>query len=787
MKTKGIYFLFRVLQAFGLPVLLLYFLFRSLRNRRYWPSLPQRFGFLPGTFRQIGPGAIWLHAVSVGEVVACMELLRRLRKELPNTRLFVSTSTLAGRETGDQKLAGLADGVFYAPVDYVFAVRRVLRTLQPSVVVVAETEIWPNLFREVKRTGAALTLVNGRISDRAFPRYRPYAWFFGAVLAAADSVLAQSDELRERFVALGAPAGRVRTTGNFKYDFEARPAAPGSPVLAVLERVKPAGVWIAASTMPPAEAGDPDEDDVVIAAFRELVQRHSALFLVLAPRKPERFDLAAQKLEAAGLRYVRRSRIGQDSGAEKAQVLLLDTIGELSGLFFVADAVFMGGSLAHRGGHNILEPAFFAKPVIVGPHMENFQAIADEFRSSGALVEISAAGELAGAVTRLMESPAEAQRIGERAAACAQARRGATAEAVSEIVRLHGSTISSYRPAWPWYPLAWMLSRVWARGGQRKFEASLRAQKRVDAPVISVGNVTMGGTGKTPCVLRLTELLKAQGRHPAILTRGYKRASPHKQLAIAPGAVSSALETGDEPQIFIRSGLAPVGIGADRYSTAMLLRKEFDVDVMVLDDAYQHVRVARDLEIVLVDALNPYGGGGLFPLGRLREPLSSLARARVIVITRADLSDLAPAIEHSVRRWNAHAPIFRARVAPQAWVKNSSGKRFEIGSAPFDRPAAFCGLGNPRSFLGTLQHLGIEPKAWMEFDDHHRYRPRELRRIVAHAQAAGATALITTEKDAINLCDGNEQLLSPLPLYWLKVGMQIEREDEFLKEILSHI
>jgi len=215
LKTKGIYFLFRGLQAIALPVLLLYFLFRGLRNRGYWTSLPQRFGFVPHSFRQTGPGAIWLHAVSVGEVLACVELLRGLRRELPHTRLFLSTSTLAGRATANHKLAGLADGVFYAPVDYVFAVRRVLRALKPSVVVVAETEIWPNLFREVKRTGAGLTLVNGRISDRAFPRYLPFRRFFAGVLPFADSILAQTDELRERFVALGAPPDRVRT-GQFQ-------------------------------------------------------------------------------------------------------------------------------------------------------------------------------------------------------------------------------------------------------------------------------------------------------------------------------------------------------------------------------------------------------------------------------------------------------------------------------------------------------------------------------------------------------------------------------------------
>src|ERR1035441_4928474 len=166
LKTKGIYFLYRVLQGLGLPIVIFYFLLRGLRNRGYWRSLPQRFGILPRSFRQTGPGAIWLHAVSVGEVLACGELVRSLRVEFPRSGLFVSTSTLAGHAAAGRMLEGLADGVFYAPADYVFAVRRALRTLRPSVVAIAETEIWPNLIRETKRTGAGVTIVNGRISDR---------------------------------------------------------------------------------------------------------------------------------------------------------------------------------------------------------------------------------------------------------------------------------------------------------------------------------------------------------------------------------------------------------------------------------------------------------------------------------------------------------------------------------------------------------------------------------------------------------------------------------------------
>lgn len=780
MKTKGIYFLYRFLQAFGLPVLLLYFLSRALRNRGYWHSLSQRFGFLPRSFRQTGPGAIWLHAVSVGEVLACIGFVSRLRTAFPHSRVFVSTSTLAGHATALQKLHGIATGVFFAPLDTVWAVRRVLRTLQPSAVLIAETEIWPNLFRETKRTGAALAIVNGRISDRAFPRYLKLRWLFRAVLPAADVVLAQSAAIAERFREIGAPADRVQDAGNFKYDFEARAAEPGSPVLEWIERSGPGPVWIAASTMPPAETGDVDEDDAVIAAFEALRRSHPELRLILVPRKPERFDTAARKLEAAGIPYVRRSNL-----AGSGRVLLLDSIGELSGLFGAADVVFMGGTLARRGGHNILEPALFGKPVIVGPHMENFEAIADEFRAAGACVEIAESAGLAEAVARLLDGPEAADEIGRRAKACSEARRGATGRAVAAVRALYDSGVPHYRMAQPWYGMAWALSQLWKWGGRRRQRRQLARQRSLDVPVISIGNITMGGTGKTPCVLRLAELLREAGRRPGILTRGYGRGSPESYLVLAPGAVMRAEHTGDEPQIFVRSGVAPVGIGADRFQIGTALRREFAVDLMLLDDGMQHLRLARDLDIVLIDGLRPFGGGHLFPLGRLREPLEGLGRAGVVLITRSAFSDLPAAIENVVRRYNPDVPVFRGGVEPRAWVELASGREFPPAERPFERAGVFCGLGNPLAFRRTLESLGVTPVDMVDFPDHHRYRPHELRRAAEQMAARGATALVTTEKDVVNLCDDWKSLVAPLEVYWLRVTMGIEGENEFLKLVLK--
>ena len=786
MKIKGIYLLYRLLQALGLPIVLLYFLWRGLRRRAYFGTLRQRCGFLPASFRQTVPGAIWLRAVSVGEAIAAVELVRQLRVRLPRSPVFVSVSTLAGYETATQKLRDLAS-VFYAPLDYVFAVRRVLRALRPSLVIVMETEIWPNLFRETKRAGAGLLPINGRISDRALGRYRALRWFFGGVLTQVDLLLAQSEDMRQRWIAIGGPPDKVRVGGNLKYDFEAREAAPESPVCRFVEHLRPRAVWIAASTMPPAAVGDPDEDAAVIAAFQQVSARQQALLLLLAPRKPERFDAAAQALARAGIPFVRRSGLTGSEELPLPGALLLDSIGELGSLFPLADVVFMGGTLASRGGHNILEPAIAARPIVAGPHMENFAEIAADFRAASALIEVHDTATLATAVTDILENPARAADLGAKAASCARARQGATALAASHACEIFARHVPRYRPAQPGFAFFWMLSRLWIWGGKLQRARDVARRHRLRAPVISVGNITVGGTGKTPMVLHLTHRLKDAGWNPGILTRGYGRHSPHAHQAVAAGARVPVSQSGDEPQLFLRAGVAPVGIGADRWRVGQSLEREFGVDVIVLDDGFQHARLDRRLDIVLVDALDPFGGGYPLPLGRLREPLAGLGRADIFVVTRSESGRVAQAAEHFLRRRNPRAPVFHARAQPEAWVSAATGETVAPDALPYARVAAFCGLGNPEYFWRTLAALGLDAAVRIEFEDHHAYRPHELRYMGRQFRDDGAEAVVTTEKDLVNLCEDPGHLLAPLPLYWLRIGVQLDREDEFLDAISQRL
>lgn len=711
--------------------------------------MEERFGVLPPSFKPTGPGSIWFHAVSVGEVLSAVELIRRVKTIQPHAEVFVSVATLAGREAAEQRLKGLANGVFFAPLDFRSVVRRVLRRLRPALVVVLETEIWPNLYRESKRAGAGLIVVNGRISDRALPSYRRHRWFFRHVLRWPDAILVQSQQDRERYLLAGAPEARLQVAGNLKYDFT--PSAsrialdlPGDPI------------WIAASTTAPVEPGDPDEDDVVIDAFKRISSTNPGLLLIIAPRRPERFPIVTEKLRQAGVNFTRRSEGGTDLA--RPGVLLLDSIGELAGLFEHATVVFMGGTLAQRGGHNILEPAYFSKAVIVGPHMENFAAIMAEFAAARAVVEIEGPGALQSAVQELLDDPSRAKEIGSRAGALAASKRGVADHLAGQLLAAAGWGV----PDPPHTLIARLtlgpLARLWSAGNA--FNIGRTKAKALQTPVISVGGLTMGGAGKSPFVLYLAQKLSEAGRNPAILTRGYRRKS-RLDVIVPRGESALVPDTGDEAQMFIQRGVAHVGIGANRYEVGRKMEQQLRPGVFLLDDGFQHFALKRDRNIVLIDALDPLGGG-LFPMGRLRESFSALARATAIVMTRAEQSH--PGIEQLIRRYNPRALIFRARVVPEA--------------LPLGTYGAFCGLGQPRTFWRTLDQLGIQVVCRLQFPDHHRYTEADLRDI--ERQAAGAEALLTTEKDMMNLPPG---VTPPLPIHCLRIGIQIDNEQELLQHL----
>ena len=786
IQSALIYFLYWVCRVLASPLLVFYFVYRHVRNPGYRLGFWERLGALPASFQATAPGSVWLHAISVGEVISAAVLLRELRERNATLPLYVSVGTLAGRSVAEERLAGIATGIFYAPIDYAFAVRRILRRLKPAAVVILETEIWPVLYREARRAGASLLIMNGRISDRTLPRYRRARFLFRHVLRFPNAIFVQSEPDRERYIQAGAPGQTIEVLGNLKYDVAAMRADPPPLIVEAIGKLRPTAVWIAASTMPPRDSSDVDEDEAVLEAFQELAPKHPGLLLILVPRKPDRFDQAEDLLRRMGLRYMRRSRNKINPALELPCVILLDSIGELSSIFPLADIVFIGGSLAHRGGHNLLEPASAARPIVVGPHMENFAGIAAEFRERYAVLEIAGVEDLAPAVEKLIQDPRLREDLGAGAASIAARKRGTTRKAVAEILRWIDLAIPCPRPPAPLKALLWPLAKIWTIATLWSQRRNFARARHLHTPVVSVGGISMGGSGKTPMVDYLAERLRQRGRHPAILTRGYLRRSIEPSILIEAGESVPVSVTGDEAQIFVHSGYADAGIGADRWSTGLLVEEKYQPHLFLLDDGFQHRQLARDLDIVLIDALNPFGGGAVFPLGKLREPVAGLARADVFIIMRAAPEREYLGIRNRLLALNPDARIFRARIEPRFWVHSRTG---QPAHPPEEPAAAFCGLANPASFWGTLKALGISPVWTWTFGDHHRYRCTELQRLAAQARMYGAPILLTTEKDAMNLPDRACEILlnSSIDLYWLKIGVQVEREDTLLNLIESKI
>jgi 3-deoxy-D-manno-octulosonic-acid transferase len=437
----------------GLAALLLtpYWLLQAARHGKYLSNLGQRLGFSFPSLSKLPEdrsGAIWIHAVSVGEALSGITLARRLKQAYPDRPLVISTTTMTGQALARERMP-FADAIFYFPLDWASGVRRVLRAARPSVVIVLETEIWPNFLREAHRSKVPVVFVSGRISDRSFARYQRFLGLFGfflrpflqSALSNAEAFLMQSEKDAERIGILGAPAESVHVSGNLKYDLE-------------LPAPTPISKWLAAETQrrgrsPIIVAGSvvATEEPLALIAFGTLQGEFPKALLVLAPRKPECFASAAEFIDESHRKFIRRSQVPVPSpsqnGASPAEfsipddvtVILLDSIGELASLYSVADGAFVGGSLVPSGGHNILEPAAFGKIPVFGPSMENFAEIAARFTAAGAAVQVESPEDAGVAWIEFLRNPERAARMGEAARNLVESSRGATDRAVSEIAR----------------------------------------------------------------------------------------------------------------------------------------------------------------------------------------------------------------------------------------------------------------------------------------------------------------------------------------------------------------
>jgi 3-deoxy-D-manno-octulosonic-acid transferase len=409
-----------------------YFLYQAVRYNKYIGSLSQRLGYLPVSFNVDGEESIWIHAVSVGEALTARALAAELKSRYPRLRLFLSTTTIAGQQVARRSLQHV-DAVFYFPFDWTFIVRRTLNLVKPRLFIMMETEIWPNLLHECRKRGIKSIMINGRISSRSYPRYRLVRPFFRRVLADVDRFCMQSEESARRLVDLGADAARVTVTGSLKFDSLEMPAAAshGKPRERVLRffRIAPHRiVFVAGSTMRGEEAA-------ALRAFGRVKAASPGALAIVAPRQPERFGEVERLAREMGFVTMRRSDLPIDA-EPRADVIVLDTIGELAQLYQLATAVFVGGSLADHGGHNILEPAVFGKPILFGPHMQNFKEIADTFLANGAAVQVASEHELDETLVALVTDPVRRAGLGAAARALVEANRGAKGKTLAVIADL---------------------------------------------------------------------------------------------------------------------------------------------------------------------------------------------------------------------------------------------------------------------------------------------------------------------------------------------------------------
>jgi 3-deoxy-D-manno-octulosonic-acid transferase len=399
----------------GIP----WWLWKMATTHKYREGLSERLGWV--RVHTDKRPTIWLHAVSVGEVLAVSRLVGELERAFPEFRLLISTTTKTGQDLARERFGH--ERVFYCPLDLPWATRAYLKALKPRMLILAETEFWPNLLSGCNRRGIPVAVVNARISDRSWPRYRFFKRIWRPLLSSLGRVLAQSEIDAERLRALGCGPERVTVSGNLKFDVRAAVEAEATRMLKA--GAEGARFVVAGSTLEGEEAA-------LLEAWPRLLTSDKNLVMVIAPRHPERFAAVAALLDQSGLDWVRRSGWKSEDMLRAGQVVLLDTIGELASVYSLAAVAFVGGSLVAAGGHNPLEPAQFGVPIVMGPHYANFRAITEDLRKHDAL-RITEKEDLTNTLMELLSDGETARAMGERAKKVFGQQSGATGRSVEAL------------------------------------------------------------------------------------------------------------------------------------------------------------------------------------------------------------------------------------------------------------------------------------------------------------------------------------------------------------------
>jgi len=421
------YLLYSALLAIALALSSPYWLFQALRHGKYRRGFSQRMGEVPPALTApFSQPTIWFHAVSVGEVLAITGLVTVLRQRRPAWRIVVSTTTDTGQHLARARFGN--DAVFYFPIDLGFAIRPYLQALHPRLIVIAETEFWPNFLRLANKSGARIAVVNARISDRSLPGYRRLRFWLPRILSKIDLFLAQSADDRERLVAIGAAESRIQVTGNLKFDVA--PPPPPAIVASLRENFQRSGagpILVCGSTV------DEEEERMLLQALQNILPTHPHTVMILAPRHPERFPVVASLLEGLSIRFWKRSLWSGEPIA--GGVFLLDSIGELAAVYGLADIAFVGGSLVPKGGHNIIEPARHGVAIVVGNHIDNFRDVIRLFQAHNAVRQVGPA-ELPLVFMELIADGTARRTLGQNALETLRSQAGATEKTLAALDQL---------------------------------------------------------------------------------------------------------------------------------------------------------------------------------------------------------------------------------------------------------------------------------------------------------------------------------------------------------------
>jgi 3-deoxy-D-manno-octulosonic-acid transferase len=426
------YFGYSLLLAFGFLILLPRFLFDAFRHGKYVAGFRERLGILTPLEDHDRP-VVWLHCVSVGETQAARPLVQELLKQFPNYLLAVSTTTVTGQALAKEVFKTTAVKVFYFPFDWGWTVSRTLNRINPSAVLLMETELWPNFLRKCNQRDIPVAIVNGRLSGRSFRRYRSIRPLISRVLRLLDIAAMQTEEDAERVRHLGLDDKKIFVTGNLKFDAGIIPVDTSlTQELEQRFQIAKRPLLLAASTHAP-------EESILLEAFRELHRQTSARpRLLIAPRHPERFNEVASLMQGSGFSWIRRTAQSSTDNGD-FDLILLDTIGELPATYALASIVFVGGSISKNGGHNLLEPAAHGVPIVTGAHTHNFKAIVKTFLEEDAIIQLphleenEAAGELARVFSQLLHDSQLRTDLGARARKLLQDNRGATMRTLDVI------------------------------------------------------------------------------------------------------------------------------------------------------------------------------------------------------------------------------------------------------------------------------------------------------------------------------------------------------------------